>query len=71
MSEYKKVAYMKHGVEKVRLMDKKKLLNLEAYRGKQALLQTYDQLSIQNDDTKDLTVRIRNLRVRLENRGAI
>ena len=32
---------------------------IEAYLGKRALLEMYDQLSIQNDYTKQLTPRVR------------
>lgn len=64
-------AHKKFGRRELDKQEQTRIRLLQAYQFKTSILATYDQVGTENEDTKDLRVRLRQMRVRLEAMGAL
>jgi len=64
-------AHQKQSREQLRQQRRLYEIAVECFLGKRALLQTYELLNIENEDTRRLRAEVRKRRVMLENRGAL
>ena len=64
-------AHRKLGRKELKDCNANRIKVLQIYNGKLSLLATYEQLSIEDDYTKELRAEIHRIRTRLQNMGAI